>query len=225
MLFQFLALPVLLLLLISYLLSNYFESYSLALYNYFFPVMLFMYVGYGVNATFAFLDINNIEGNKRLFYVPIKPEWIIISNVFSQTVFGSITLTINYLTFYFVLIQHCKNMIGSYFVLVGLILLSNMIGIFLTLFCRNVILIEEIFTIFQILFTVLGGVFFRLDYYSNIPSVILKWSPLKWIMDAISLYVNSGILDGLLKVGFGQLVLSSLLYLVIHEKFKPHDFC
>lgn len=225
MLFQFFVLPVILLLLISYLLSNYFDSYSLALYHYFFPVMFFMYVGYGVNATFAFLDVNNIEGNKRLFYVPVKKEWIIISNVFSQTVFGSITLAINYLTFYFVLARHCQNIIGSYFVLVGLIFLSNMIGIFLTLFCKNVILIEEFFTIFQVLFTVLGGVFFRLDYYSNMPSVILKCSPLKWIMDAISLYVNSGNLNGLIKVGFGQLVISGLLYLVIHRKFKPYDFC
>ncbi|MGM9967376.1 MAG: hypothetical protein ACI383_07815 [Rummeliibacillus sp.] len=64
-----------------------------------------------------------------------------------------------------------------------------------------------------------------MDYYSNMPLVILKCSPLKWIMDAISLYVNSGNLNGLIKVGFGQLVISGLLYLVLHRKFKPYDFC
>ena len=225
MMFQFFVLPSLLILLISYLLISYFDSYSLAVYHYFFPVMLIMYLGYGVNAAFSLLDINNIKGNKRLFYLPVKQEWVVISHVFSQTLFGSITLAVNYLIFYFVLIQHCSNLLGSYFIIVGMIFLSNMIGIFLTLFSKNIILIEEIFTLFQIIFTVLGGVFFRLDYYSNIPSIIIMCSPLKWISDAIYSYIESGSADSLIKVGCGQLVISILLYLIIHKKFNAYEFC
>lgn len=217
-------LPILLISVISYLLSENFQSYGESVSYYFFPVMLFMYVGYGVNSSFSFLDLANIEGNRRLFFMPVKKEWIIISHVFSQTMFGVFSLFVNYLVSYILFRNYYSNFVFSFFALSILIFLSNALGIWITIFITNTIVIEEIFTVIQIVLALLGGGFYSLERIANIPRFIVYLSPLKWLLDVINVYTYTGKIRGIVFLIFGMMCISIIALASVYKRFDPYKY-
>lgn len=178
-LMQFFCLPLLLILIIGYLTSNDFSQTITSYQFYSTAVMLFMYVGYGINSSFAFIDRYNKCGNMRLLFVPLRIQWIYLSHIVSETVFGGITAVINLILIQLLFGVSYSNLLLISITYIAIILLSNSVGILLSLIIDDAIIIEEIFTIAQVVLCIMGGCFFSIESIANVPSFVTYISPIK----------------------------------------------
>lgn len=225
LLIQFLVLPILLILIIGYLTKNNFTENITSYQYYSIPVMLFMYIGYGINSSFAFVDRYNRRGNFRLLYVPINPVYIYISHIISGTISGMVTALINLILIkYLFRMNYGKNFILILLTFTTIILVSNAIGIILSLVIDNAIVIEEIFTVSQLILCFMGGCFFELESIANLPRVVAYISPVKWVLKGINDIIYLGQNGILIITNIANIIILVLLVFLCVKSYKVEKY-
>lgn len=195
---QLMALPLVLLIIMGYINKDGFSSDFTSYQYYFCGVLVFIYSGLGTNVSFNFIDRNNKSGNLRVIFVPINKKFIYASHILSALVFTFVTLIVNFISFKLILnVKYYNSLIIIFLVLLSVIFVSSSIGVLLSLIIDDAVIIEEIFTVFQLLFCIIGGCFFSIESIANIPSFVTYLSPIKYVMDGLfkSIYENNNSLS------------------------------
>lgn len=193
-LYSYFVMPLMLTTIIGYLAKDSFGS-NISSYEYYsISMTLLMFVGAGIGSVYNFMDPTLRNGNIRSIYSPIKISYIYLSQVLSGTVVFTIALIFN-MTIYKVLfgINYNGNGLLIFGGFTSLIFISVTLGIFLCTVMKDVNLINVIFNLAQIFLSMLGGAFFSMEALGEIPAMISKLSPVKWVLDGIlnSMYDNS----------------------------------
>ena len=163
MFMMFFVYPVLLTAIIGYLTQSSFGG-GVSSYEYYsIGMMIFIFTSSGLISSYNFLDENVKQGNVRTMFTPVKNLGIYLSEIISGTIYSSVAIAITMLIFS---------------LLFGVNYNGN--GI---LICVS----------FVIVLCILGGAFFSLEALGEIPAMISKISPVKWLMDGLlnSMYDNN----------------------------------
>jgi len=218
-------LPLVLLVIIGYINKDGFTCEFTSYQYYFIGVLIFIYSGIGTNISFNFIDKDNKSGNLRTIFAPVNNKMIYISHIFSALSFAFITLLVNLITFKFIFeVDFSESALMIFLVLLSVVFVSSSIGILFSLIIDDAVIIEEIFTVFQLLFCFIGGCFFSIESIANIPQFIIYLSPIKYVMDGLlqSMYENSNTLSFI--IIFINVIIGSILIKVSSLFFKEENY-
>ncbi|MBE6046839.1 MAG: ABC transporter permease [Clostridium sp.] len=222
---QLMVLPLVLLVIIGYINKDGFTCEFTSYQYYFIGVLIFIYSGIGTNISFNFIDKDNKSGNLRTIFAPVNNKMIYISHIFSALSFAFITLLVNLITFKFIFeVDFSESALMIFLVLLSVVFVSSSIGILFSLIIDDAVIIEEIFTVFQLLFCFIGGCFFSIESIANIPQFIIYLSPIKYVMDGLlqSMYENSNTLSFI--IIFINVIIGSILIKVSSLFFKEENY-
>ncbi len=224
-LLQFFLLPTVLVLIIGYLAKDSFNGRVTSYQYYSIGVMLFMYSGFGVIGAFNFIDKFIREGNLRLVYMPINESWIFATHIVSGSLYGILTITVNMVIFGILFgVNYYNNFWIILLLYTSIVLSSSTFGILLSILIDNTIVIEEIFTISQLVLCLLGGCFFSIESIASLPTFFAYMSPVKWIMDGL---VNGIFLNDTTKIFIIipiNLLISVIIVIFCKMNFKTEKY-
>ena len=181
MFMMFFVYPVLLTAIIGYLTQSSFGG-GVSSYEYYsIGMMIFIFTSSGLISSYNFLDENVKQGNVRTMFTPVKNLGIYLSEIISGTIYSSVAIAITMLIFSLLFgVNYNGNGILICVSFVILSFMSNSLGMLLCATINNIGAVNMVFNIVQ---TVLG----------EIPAMISKISPVKWLMDGLlnSMYDNN----------------------------------
>jgi ABC-2 type transport system permease protein len=121
-------------------------------------------------------------------------------------------------------VDFSESALMIFLVLLSVVFVSSSIGILFSLIIDDAVIIEEIFTVFQLLFCFIGGCFFSIESIANIPQFIIYLSPIKYVMDGLlqSMYENSNTLSFI--IIFINVIIGSILIKVSSLFFKEENY-
>lgn len=225
MFMMFFVYPVLLTAIIGYLTH---DSYSggISSYEYYsIGMMIFIFTSSGLISSYNFLDDNTKSGNVRTMFTPIKSLGIYLSQIISGTIYSSVACAITMIIFSYLFgVNYNGNGILIYLSFVILSFMSNALGMFLCTTINNMGAVNMIFNIVQTVLCVLGGAFFSLEALGEIPAMISKISPVKWLMDGLlnSMYDNNNFI--LFVTIAINITLAIILIFLTSKTFKTENY-
>lgn len=194
MFMMFFVYPVLLTAIIGYLTQSSFGG-GVSSYEYYsIGMMIFIFTSSGLISSYNFLDENVKQGNVRTMFTPVKNLGIYLSEIISGTIYSSVAIAITMLIFSLLFgVNYNGNGILICVSFVILSFMSNSLGMLLCATINNIGAVNMVFNIVQTVLCILGGAFFSLEALGEIPAMISKISPVKWLMDGLlnSMYDNN----------------------------------
>lgn len=189
--------PVLLAGIIGYLTEGSFGAEMSSYEFYSISMMAFIYIGSGIVSSFNFIEKTVKAGNFRLIFTPASTSSIYSSQVISTTILAGASTIVSMLVFSGIFnVNYNGSGLYIFMAFTTLAFLSSGIGIFLCTIFEDAGIINLVFNVIQTIFCALGGAFFSIEALGEIPALIAKISPVKWLMDGIlySMYDNSSTL-------------------------------
>ena len=152
------------------------------------PIMFMMFFVYPVllTAIIGYLTQSSFGGGVSSY------EYYSIG--ISGTIYSSVAIAITMLIFSLLFgVNYNGNGILICVSFVILSFMSNSLGMLLCATINNIGAVNMVFNIVQTVLCILGGAFFSLEALGEIPAMISKISPVKWLMDGLlnSMYDNN----------------------------------
>lgn len=213
--------PVLLTAIIGYLTQGSFGG-GLSSYEYYsIGMMIFIFTSSGLASSYNFFDGDVKAGNVRTMFTPVKNLEIYLSQIISGTIYSSFAVITTMIIFNLLFgVDYSGNEVLICVSFIILSFMSNALGMFLCTVMNSIGLVNVVFNIVQSVLCVIGGAFFSLEALGEVPAMISRISPVKWLMDGLlnSIYDNNNFL--LFVIMGVNILLSIILIGVLSRTFK-----
>lgn len=133
----------------------------------------------------SFMEERIKAGNMRILYSPISNTWLYLSKLISSFLFSTclhiVVIIVLAMTFSLSFGTHPLLLIA---LLIALELFSSTIGILMCCILKSENSANQVISLLLNVLAILGGVFFSLDRFGSVLSMISSLSPIKWVTDA-----------------------------------------
>ncbi|OPJ63065.1 ABC transporter permease [Clostridium oryzae] len=218
--------PYLLVLILGFLGSGSYTG-SVTSYDYYgIAMMIYIIFNTSTIAANSFMEERIKNGNMRLIYSPIPKSYIYVSKIAATFVFTGICHVLVLLLLKLTLNVNLggKNIGFVILILIVFELFSSILGVLLCCIFRSENTTNQILSIIVNIFSILGGLFFRVDGLGKNIEKISSISPVKWIITDIFKIIYSNDFSGYVQTILIISVISVLAVILCGKFYRTEDY-
>jgi ABC-2 type transport system permease protein len=218
--------PAALILILGWLTSG---SYGNVVSSYdYYGVAMMIYAVFNT-ATYSansFLEERIKSPNMRIVYSPVRPFIIVLSKALASTVFCSVCYTVVALVLWLSIGINFGGA-ASWLIIVLLLLtmfLFSMIGVTVCCITKNESITNTIISTIYTTAAVVGGIFFPIEGFGEVMTVISWASPAKWLLMVCFQIIFDQDYSFFLPLCAGLVLLTIGLVILCHRLFRGEEF-
>jgi len=219
--------PTLITLLMGFLFSNSYTSSLLSSYDFYGVTMIFFIAMMGATVPAnLFLEKNIKNANTRIFYSPVSRVAVYLSKILTCFLFIGFALTLNLIIFHSISLVNFggSNIIYVILLLLNFILFLCSLSAAITVTVKSEIITNIIISNSVSFLAIFSGIFLPVASLGAFIDTISNVSPIKWVMTTVFELIYDGSSPNYGIIMIGLLILSFLLLLIVHKKYKPEDY-
>lgn len=180
--------PLLLILALSYLTGDHYGGNGVSAYDYYgITILIFVVLNVSITAANSFMEKSLKTSNLRITYTPIPTSFVYLSKITATFLFTSGCLLVLMLFLHAVLAVNFGRENTPYVILLLVMFnfFSASVGVCFCCLLKSEEVSNQILSIANNLFALLGGLFFSLDGFGKTMEMISYMSPVKWVAEGL----------------------------------------